>query len=159
MTNATGQGVSRRLSDLEKDVSQQASVIERHYVTLEKLTEVSTAISQLLAVQGNRLDFQEKVADQLQDLVEKRRTETEVYVKDLYSKIDTVETELEQKMTSQQESIINEIKSLSEASSTQHDTMNKRMNSFERWMWVLIGGGGVIMLLIQSAEFFKNILS
>lgn len=157
MSNATS--TVHRISDLEKDMSQLANVIERHYVTVEKLTEVSSAISQLLAVQGNRLDFQEKVADQLQDLVEKRRMETESYVKEIYSRIEGVETDIETKMSDQQTSIINEIQKLSSESQKQHTDMSNRMNNFEKWIWVAIGGGGVIMFLLQSVDIIKTIFS
>jgi hemerythrin superfamily protein len=138
-----GRGVriaSRLLGELlfqgfarERDKSEQVgNLVDRLDVTIEKLTEVSTTVSQLLAVQGNRLDFQEKVAAKLEDLIEKRRVETETMIKDLHKKIEDGQ----------------------KTSSDQHASMNKdivdRIGKIEKFVWLSLGGGTVIGFILST---------
>ena len=123
-------------------------------MTIEKLTEVSSTVSQLLAVQGNRLEFQEKVAERLQDLVEKRRQETDNLVKDLHQKIDRVEGDLHDEIVDSENKIIKKIEEMSKSSTAQHKSINTslsdRMGKLERWMWILVGGGLVIGFFLNK---------
>ena len=118
--------------DLQKDMAQVGTLVDRLDVTIEKLTEVSTAVAQLLAVQGNRLDFQEKIAAKLEDLIEKRRVETETMIKDLHKKIDDSQ----------------------KASTDQHAAINKdiidRIGKIEKFVWLSLGGGTVIGFILST---------
>lgn len=146
--------LAENVNSLQKDMAQVGSLVDRLDVTIEKLTEVSTTVSQLLAVQGNRLEFQEKVAEKLQDLVEKRRQETDNHVKDLHQKVERVESELREEIVDSENKIITKIEEMSKNSTTQHESINKdmsdRMSKLERWMWVLVGGGLVIGFLLNK---------
>lgn len=146
--------LAENVNSLQKDMAQVGSLVDRLDVTIEKLTEVSTTVSQLLAVQGNRLEFQEKVAEKLQDLVEKRRQETDNHVKDLHHKVERIESELREEIVDSENKIITKIEEMSKNSTTQHESINKdmsdRMSKLERWMWVLVGGGLVIGFLLNK---------
>lgn len=137
------------VNHLQKDMAQVGVLVDRLDVTIEKLTEVSSTVSQLLAVQGNRLEFQEKVQEKLQELVEKRRQETENYVKDLYTKIDTVERELESDMEQNKDKVLAKIEQLRSEGHEQHKEMEKRLSRLEKWMWTVVGGGVVIGFIIS----------
>lgn len=130
-TDSDVKKLAESVNDLQKDMAQVGTLVDRLDVTIEKLTEVSTTVSQLLAVQGNRLDFQEKVAAKLEDLIEKRRVETETMIKDLHKKIDDGQ----------------------KASSEQHSTMNKdiveRIGKIEKFVWMSLGGGAVIGFILS----------
>ena len=146
--------LAENVNSLQKDMAQVGALVDRLDVTIEKLTEVSSTVSQLLAVQGNRLEFQEKVAERLQDLVEKRRQETDTLVKDLHQKIDRVETDLHDEIVDSEDKIIKKIEEMSKSSTAQHESINNslsdRMGKLERWMWILVGGGLVVGFFLNK---------
>lgn len=148
--------LAENVSSLQKDMAQVGSLVDRLDVTIEKLTEVSSTVSQLLAVQGNRLEFQEKIQEKLQDLVEKRRQETDSSIKDVYNRIEKVEKDLQQDMENTEDKIIKKIEEMQKASTAQHENINKgltdRMARLEKWMWSAVGGGLVIMWLINNID-------
>lgn len=146
--------LAENVNSLQKDMAHVGTLVDRLDVTIEKLTEVSSTVSQLLAVQGNRLEFQEKVAERLQDLVEKRRQETDSYVKDLHTKIDKVESDLQDEIVESEDKIIKKIEEMAKSSTSQHESinnsMNERMTKLERWMWLLVGGGLVVGFFLNK---------
>lgn len=146
------QKLADSVTSLQKDMMQIGSLVDRLDVTIEKLTEVSSTVSQLLAVQGSRLEFQEKVAEKLQDLVEKRREETDHYIRDVYKQIEKVERDLHEDMEENNTKVLDQIEKLSLTSQQQHKEMNDRMARFEKWMWTALGATMVFVLL------FNNIL-
>ena len=141
--------LAENVSHLQQDMAQVGALVDRLDVTIEKLTEVSSTVSQLLAVQGNRLEFQEKVQERLQELVEKRRLETESYVKDLYSKIDSVEKELYNEIEASQDKVLKEIKEMRAESTSQHNELKGKVQRAEKWMWMMVGGGAVIGFILS----------
>lgn len=137
---------------LQKDMAQVGSLVDRLDVTIEKLTEVSTTISQLLAVQGNRLEFQEKIAAKLEELIEKRRQESVAEIKDVYTRIEKVEKDLQEDMDNNQEKIIEEIQKLREEGNEQHKSMENRISRFEKWMYMVIGGFIIVSIFIDKIK-------
>lgn len=147
--------LAENVSALQKDMAQVGALVDRLDVTIEKLTEVSTTVSQLLAVQGNRLEFQEKVAERLQELVEKRRQEMDASLKDVYARVEKIEADIYKEMEEYNDSVLDEIKSLRADGAQQHKDMNERIGRFERWMWTCVGGGSIIVFLLNATEILK----
>lgn len=145
--------LAENVSSLQQDMAQVGALVDRLDVTIEKLTEVSTTVSQLLAVQGNRLEFQEKVAEKLQDLVEKRRQETDGALKEVYNRIEKVEKDLQSDMGENHSAVLAEIKSLRADGLTQHKEMNDRIGRLEKWMWTLGGIAIIIALFLNKVDF------
>jgi uncharacterized membrane protein len=138
------------VNSLQRDMAQIGVLVDRLDVTIEKLTEVSTTVSRLLAVQENRLENQEKIADKLQTSFENHKSETNKTVKEIYGKIQDVEADLLKDMESNQDKVIKKIEELKTEGSTQHKEMSDRMTRLERWMWILIGGGVVLGFIVQN---------
>ncbi len=151
--------IEENVSSLQRDMAQVGQLVDRLDVTIEKLTEVSTTVSQLLAVQANRLEVQEKTADKIQDLIEQRRMETDKSIKELYDRIDGVEVDLQKEMKDHQEKIIKKLEELKTEGATQHSQIGERMSKLEKWMWVLTGGGMVLGFLadkVNLVSLFHN---
>lgn len=144
--------IEDNVAGLQKDMAQVGLLVDRLDTTIQKLTEVSSAVSQLLAVQSNRLEVQEKNSDKIQELIEQRRVEHDKEIKDLYSRIDDVEIDLQKEMKEYQEKILEKIDELKTDGSTQHQQISDRMSKLERWMWIVIGGGVVIGFLIDKIK-------
>lgn len=150
----------RKLSDsvanLQKDMAQVGTLVDRLDVTIEKLTEVSSTVSQLLAVQGNRLEFQEKIQEKLQELVEKRRVETDTAINNVYLRIENVEKDLQEDISDIHDKIIAKMDDMQKSSAKQHDEINNKMNEritkLEKWIWTVAGGGVALMWILNNID-------
>ncbi len=137
------------ISTLQQDMAQVGMLVERLDVTIEKLTEVSTRVSELLAVQGTRLEAQEKVSDQIRNILEQRRIETDGNIKDVYVRVEKVEKDLYDEIEASQNRVLDEIKAMRAESTNQHNELKGKVNRVEKWMWTIIGGLSVFTFLFQ----------
>lgn len=128
---------------LKADMNQLHHLIERLDTTIEKLTEVSTSISQLLAVQTNRLETVEKLSNEFsREITDQEKTfHDEMYKleKDIYKEVENSHLD-----------ILEEIKSIREENEKQHDIFWKKLASMEKWIWVVSGGAMVTGFLIEK---------
>jgi DNA repair exonuclease SbcCD ATPase subunit len=159
VTDTDVKKLAENVSSLQKDMAQVGVLVDRLDITIEKLTEVSSTVSQLLAVQGSRLEFSEKVQEKLQDLVEKRRQETDDNIKAVYNRIEKIEKDLQTDMETTENKIIAKIEEMQKTGTAQHEKINQsisdRINRLERWMWTAVGGGIVVVWLLNSIEIAK----
>lgn len=140
------------VNSLQKDMAQIGVLVDRLDVTIEKLTEVSTTVSRLLAVQENRLENQEKITDKLQTSFEVHKSENAQAVKEIYEKISHVEEDLLKDLDSNQDKVINKIDELKTEGTKQHGELSDRISRLEKWMWILVGGGIVIAFILQNVN-------
>lgn len=148
--------LTENVMTLQKDMAQVGTLVDRLDVTIEKLTEVSSTVSQLLAVQGNRLEFQEKIQEKLQELVEKRRVETDTAINNVYMRIEKVESDLQEDISITHDKIIAKIEDMQRSGAKQHeeisDKMNERITKLEKWMWTVAGGCVVALWLVNNVD-------
>ena len=97
---------------------------------LERLTNISGELKTIISVHEQRITQQEKLSDELHDVVEKRREELDLKLKDVY---DT--------MRDQDNVVLQHIDSLRKESSEQHNALTQKINKLEKYIWVAIGGG------------------
>jgi chromosome segregation ATPase len=118
---------------------------DRIEAAIEKLTNVSADLKQMLAVHEQRITQQEKDSDELHDVVEKRREELDIKLKDVYNT-----------MREQDKSIVEEIAKLRKESTEQHNILSNKINQLEKFIWMAIGGGMVITwFLTNLANYLK----
>ena len=139
---------------LQKDMAQIGPLVERLDITIEKLTEVSSNVSTLLAVHDNRIEFQEKLLEKTQTLIEDNRRESDKNIKDVYHRVENVERDLYSEIEANQEKVLKEIKEMRAESIKQHNELKARVLRIDKWMWTMIGGLAVITLLIQIGMKF-----
>jgi len=149
VTNSDVKKLSDTISTLQQDMAQVGTLVDRLDVTIEKLTEVSTRVSELLAVQGTKLLNQEKVSEQIQTLIETRRVETDTNIKDVYVRVERVEKDLYSEIDASQKTVLTEIKEMRAESTIQHNELKSKVNRLEKWMWTCIGAIVVISFIIQ----------
>ncbi len=149
IANSDVKNLSETIINLQKDMAQVGTLVERLDVTIEKLTEVSTRVSQLLAVQGTRIENQEKVSEQIQAVIEKRRIETDTNIKDVYVRVERVEKELYKEIEDSQTKVLQEIKDMRVESTNQHNELKGKVQRLEKWMWTVMGGATVLLFVIE----------
>lgn len=125
-------------NSLKQELSYLNNYVNRIDTTLEKITEVSARLSEILAGQGARLDIQERVSDQLQTVLEQRRLENENNIKDVYIRIEKIEKDL-----------YGELKDMRNEASTQHDEIKGNVHRIEKWMWTSMGGIAVLVFILE----------
>lgn len=142
--------LAKEVSALRADMAQINTLVDRLDVTIEKLTEVSTNVSQLLAVQGSRLDQQERSSNQLSLLIEKRKDEVSESIEVLHKRINTTEKDFKQELEKLNEKILVEMKAIREDNSLQYKSLNEKITKLEKWMWIVTGGAAVVGFLLSK---------
>lgn len=133
---------------LKTDMAQINVLVERLDVAIVKLTEVSSSVTQLLAVQGSRLDQQKETNTQMSSLIEKRKEELEKTKKDFKEEMEKLNNK-----------IIHEMQLMREEFKGQHNTLSKKISDMEKWRWIVTGGALVVGFLLSKAinvgQFFN----
>lgn len=125
---------------LKTDMAQINVLVERLDVAIVKLTEVSSSVTQLLAVQGSRLDQQKETNNQMSGLIEKRKEELEKTKKDFKEEMEKLNNK-----------IIHEMQLMREEFKGQHNTLSKKISDMEKWRWIVTGGALVVGFLLSKA--------
>ena len=145
------------VSYLSRDMAVVNTLVGRLDMTIDKLTDISSSVSNLLAVHETKLTSQEIISKQLSDLVEARRVETDDKIQILHERISSGERELKENIDDQYDELMKEIKEMRAESTIQHNTLSDRITTMEKWMWTVIGGsaivGGIISLVPWSTIF------
>jgi len=133
---------------IKTDMAQINVLVERLDVAIVKLTEVSSSVTQLLAVQGSRLDQQKETNTQMSSLIEKRKEEIEKAKKDFKEEMEKLNNK-----------IIYEMQLMREEFKGQHNTLSKKISDMEKWRWIVTGGALVVGFLLSKAinvgQFFN----
>jgi hypothetical protein len=124
-----------------------ASPSDRIEAAIEKLTNVSVELQQMLAVHELRLSQQEKETSALDSKFEKRRDLMDDKLKDVYNT-----------MRDQDSGILLEISKLRQESSEQHKTLSTKINQLEKFIWMAIGGGMMVTWLLTNFANYLKIL-
>ena len=149
--------LSEDVSYLSRDMAVVNTLVGRLDTTIDKLTDISSSVSNLLAVHETKLTSQEIISKQLSDLVEARRVETDDKIQILHERISSGERELKSSIDDQYDELMKEIKEMRAESTVQHNTLSDRITTMEKWMWTVLGGsaivGGIIALVPWSTIF------
>lgn len=142
------------ISELYKDVYQLKAeiqhvntLVDRLDIAIGQLSTVSKNISELLAVQGTRLQYQEKMSEQLTELIQKSNREGA-------KNTDEIEAALNHKIERLENELVAEIKSLRDENKKQHEEMKSKLALVEKWIWVVTGGAAVVGFIVSKASSY-----
>jgi len=132
---------------IKRDIEDVKSIHTRLDVAIDKLTDVSNSIHRMLAVHEEKLARQEEASVELEQQIEKRRSEVLIKIDDLHSRITTNTKEIMINAAAQHAEQNKEIQKIRE-------DLSGRIGVMEKWRHVLIGGSIVIgFLLHKFVEF------
>lgn len=120
---------------------------DRIEAAIEKLTNISAELKQMIAVHELRISQQEKETSSLDLKFEKRRELMDEKLNDVYNT-----------MRDQDNGILEEISKLRKESTEQHNFLLNKINQLERYMYMAIGGGMVITWLLTNAANYLKLL-
>ena len=132
---------------LKRDIEDVKSIHVRLDVAIDKLTDVSNSIHRMLVVHEEKLARQEEASVELEQQIEKRRSEVLTKIDDLHSRITTNTKEIMVSAAAQHAEQNKEIQKIRE-------DLSGRIGVMEKWRHVLVGGSIVVgFLLHKFVEF------
>jgi len=121
-----------QLEGLKKDIENVNNINQRLDTTIEKLTDISTSIKQMLAVHEEKIQRQEQIDEIIFDKLKERASEIDQVHRDLTREIQQVEKRL-----------LVEIKSLKL-------DFSARVGILEKYRWIIMGGAIVIGFILSK---------
>ena len=145
---------------LKKDVNIITTLCEKFDTTIDKMQEIASNLSRMISLQEQRIEMQDKATREMESVLEMRRVEHNNDIKELHSRITTVNRDLTTKIDETEKRILDEIHLLRDELSKDNDKMGKRIFDIETWKWMVMGGIFVVgwiaskMLLLYGIKFF-----
>lgn len=115
---------------------------------IAKLTEISSDLNKMLAVQELRLNQQEKFMDSLEDMVEKRREESDNKLRTVY-----------ETMRNEDRHVIEEINKLREEGEEQYKSLSMKINGMEKTMYMYMGAFAVVGFILAYGPQIVKVLN
>ncbi len=144
---------------LKKDVSIMANLCEKFDTTIDKMQEIASSLSRMVSLQEQRLENQEETTKEIQSVLEMRRIEHNNDIKELHSRITTVNRELSDKIEETERTIIQELQEIRKEIKESHNKDNqsdisfmKRLEQIESWKYMMMGGIVVITWVLAKAD-------
>ena len=147
-----------RIAVLERDISNITGLFGRLDSALDKLTDISGSIKQLLAVHDQRLNNQEKVDEKLNSMIEKSKQVTDNQYEALHKRIGEVKDELYEELDKRNERIEKAMESMQIGQDEHHRIMLEKVSSMDKYKWIIIGGAVVVGYIISNMEFIVTLL-
>ena len=127
-----------QIAGLKKDIENVNTLNGRLDLAIEKLTDVSTSIKQMLAVHEEKISRQEQIDEIIFEKLKERAGEIDQVHRDLTKEIQQVEKRL-----------VIEIKQLKV-------DIGGRVGTLEKYKWLILGGAIVIGWILSTN--FKTII-
>ena len=140
---------------LKKDITTMAALLEKFDTTIDKMQEIASSLSRMVSLQEQRLETQEKITREVQELLEMRRQEHNNNIKDVYNRINTVNKELTDKIEDTEKTILGEIKNLREELTKNKEGIGDRLGKIEMWKY----GVGIVIIVLAWLAGQTDIIS
>jgi hypothetical protein len=115
---------------------------------IQRLASVSADLSKMLAVHELRLTQQERSTDQINFVIEKRREDLELRLKEVY-----------ETMKEEDGAILQEIKKSRDASNTHYERLEAKVTKLERLSLLITGSAITVGFIIGMVEKYFKIFS
>ena len=154
---ATVKSLETEIAVIKNDVNQIGQLFSKLETALDKITDVSNNIGQILAVHEQRLKDGEVHFDELRKDMDNAEDKFDNEVKDLHSRLTTNTREIEQKMSNEVDKVLEAIKDLKSHMVDKHDKLETRLAALERWRWILLGAVAVGAMLLGNGVTFQSL--
>jgi chromosome condensin MukBEF complex kleisin-like MukF subunit len=139
-----------KVAVIEHDLKQIQVVFSRLDLAIEKIGDVSNCINKMLAVHDTKLEAQENVNEDIYQSLEVHRQETKESNAELHSRITTTTRELEAKIQTTSDKLLNAISDLKKSVEKEEEKHKERIDKLERTKYIMIGGGIAIGAIITK---------
>lgn len=141
---------------LKKDVTTMTALLEKFDTTIDKMQEIASSLSRMVSLQEQRIETQELATKEVQSILEMRRLEHNNDIKDLHSRITTVNRELTEKIEDTEKTILAELHKMRDELKGEDKNIGFRVNQIELWKYMVMGAVGVgVFLLTKAIDILK----
>jgi len=144
---------------LKKDVNIITNLCEKFDTTIEKMQEIASNLSRMISLQEQRIEVQESTTKEVQSILEMRRIEHNNDIKELHSRITTVNRELSDKIEDTEKTILKELHDMREELKTDKTTFGDRLGKVEIWKYTMVGALMVITWIAAKVDIIKILFS
>ena len=130
----------------EVDLKVEVSVLKEKVNTLTDLCNKMDRVIEKLT------DNQTTLTNQIYNDMDKRKEETVSDIKDLHSRITTVDRNLSDKIELTERRIMDEIKSLREHITEHNEKEDADIQKLSQWRWMVAGGVIVFAWLVSNVK-------
>jgi exonuclease VII large subunit len=121
-------------------------------VLKEKVEHITHLCSKMDQVIEKLVDNQDRIVTQIYNDMEQRKRDTVEDVKELHSRITTVDRNLSDKIELTERRIMDEIKSLRHAMDEHNKKEDNDLKKIIQWKWMIAGGVVVLAWLISNVN-------
>jgi phenylalanyl-tRNA synthetase alpha subunit len=139
-----------RVAVLEHDVSQMSSFFSKLDSTMEKMTDISSSIKEMLAVHDMKIIKSEEHTENLYSLIEKRRYQSETQHQVIQNKISETEKEIKRDMDDFQKSVISEMKDMRKELKEYYQATQKNTGILDKGKLVLTAIGILLTFIFYK---------
>ena len=147
----TVKSLETELAIVKNEIGQIGHLFSKLEITLEKITNVSTNVSQILAVHERRLHETDLQFESVKNRMEIGDSRVKEDIKDLHSRVTSTSREVEEKMTREIEKVLHAIQDLKTHMLEKDTKLEERIETLERWRWIMVG------ILIAAGVFLPEI--
>ena len=147
----TVKSLETELAIVKNEIGQIGHLFSKLEITLEKITNVSTNVSQILAVHERRLHETDLQFESVKNRMEIGDARVKEDIKDLHSRITSTSREVEEKMSREIEKVLHAIQDLKTHMLEKDNKLEERIETLERWRWIMVG------ILIAAGVFLPEI--
>lgn len=163
---STNSEYETRLAIVENDVKQMGQLFDRMDTAIEKITDISNAVNQMLAVHEAKLNTHSTKQNEIFTLFESRRKDVENSDKEIHSRITTQGRELQSEMKEDTRRVMEAIDQLKSMirngireSGEDVNKLEDRVVQLEQRQWLVMGGAIVVGFLIANASTILEMIS
>tara|TARA_B100000902_G_C27218579_1_gene868369 strand:+ start:828 stop:1292 length:465 start_codon:yes stop_codon:yes gene_type:complete len=142
------------IATLKADVKQSSQIHARLDDAIVRLTDISASIKSMLAVHDEKIRRVDSTQEDIVSLLEDRRREWEVDLKELHSRISTQGRELREAIQDTTLKGERQHREHAEAIEKVEDALSNRVGVLEKWRWLIIGGAILLGFIIQNMDMF-----
>lgn len=129
---------------LKKDVVTMSALLTKFDTALDRMQDIASNLSKMVSLQEQRIEAQETATKELQSILEMRRIENNQEIKELHSRITTVNRELTEKISDTEKTILAEIQALRTELKGDTKGIGARLAQIELWKY----GVGMVIVVI-----------
>jgi predicted nucleic acid-binding Zn-ribbon protein len=148
---STVKSLETELAIVKNEIGKIAHLFSKLEITLEKITNVSTNVSQILAVHERRLQENDLQFESVKNRMEISDGRVKDDIKDLHSRVTSTSREVEEKMSKEIDKVLHAIQDLKIHMLEKDNKLEERIETLERWRWIMVG------ILIAAGIFLPEI--
>lgn len=143
---------------IETEVEYIKHLMQKLDVSIEKISQVSNDVGRLLAVHDERISQLERKADKKTDDIKEIQEKVAVQTKEILDKLDKLDDALSHKINTDIGDLKRQQNEYHKDLTKTMDDLETRIDTIERWKWVVIGAVSIVGFVIGNITDILQIL-